>query len=188
MQYSVAAPTSAFHFGSSVADLFQLMYLGCCVHLTATFEVVALFLLDHCLRVVAVFSKSMILATVQHQLLQYIPPARIGNFRTLDLDNGRRNITNHNNDMHLRCLAMANALSLLSHPTYVGCVRNHLLTTIGLMNHLDVVFKHRCTSRGEVMMTKGDSKINKKHGGAVGGQKICFCDSSVKYQCNEKLY
>lgn len=99
----------------------------------------------------------MILATVQHQLLQYIPPARIGNFRTMDLDN-----ENHNNDMHLRCLAMANALSLLSHPTYVGCVRNHLLTTIGLVNHLDVVSKHRGTSRGEVMMTKGDRKINKK--------------------------
>lgn len=112
----MAAPTSAFHFGSWAADLFQLMYLGCCIHLTATFEVVALFLLDHCLRVVAVFSKLMISVTVQHQLLQYIPPARIGHFRTLDLDNGRRNITNHNNDMHLHCLAMANALSLLCYP------------------------------------------------------------------------
>lgn len=164
------------------------MYLGCWIHLTATFEVVALFLLDHCLRVVAVFSKSMILVTVQHQLLQYIPPARIVNFRTLDLNKGRHNITNHYNDMHLCCLAMANVLSLPSHPTYAGCVRNHLVTTIGLVNHLDVVSKHRGTSRGEVMMTKRDSKINKKYGGTVSGQKICCCDSSVKYQCNEKLY
>lgn len=65
-----------------------------------------------------------------------------------------------------------------------------MLAVFGLESlvHLEVVSKHRGTSRGEVMMTKGDSKINKKHGGTVGGQKICCCDSSVKYQCNEKLY
>jgi len=119
----------------------------------------------------------MTLATVQHQLLQYIPPARIRHFRTLDLDNGRGNIINHNNGIHLPCYGQCIVFTLLSHPTYVGCDHNHLLTTIELVNHFGVVSKHRST----------DSKINKKHGGTVGVLKICCCDSSVN-QSNEKLY